>query len=191
MKIIHSEKPWKHFEVYGFINPKELIEVKKAYSYIGSPNSDLKRRTHYMDMSTRHPKLIKQVHSMLSSKFKKLCKAVDSWDDNQDEIFIEFDQILPGFSYPIHNDVWTKTLTFVLHISDINYGTRLYVNEDDKVPVKTMKWIPGGGGGFKRFDYCYHSFDTLDDTSTRQTVVITRRIKDAKPEDMVSNNILI
>lgn len=189
MKIIHSENPWKHFEVYGFINSKELEEVKKVYPHLGSPNSDNKRLTYYVDMSMRHPKITEQVHSMLSSKFKKLCKAVDSWDDNEDEIFIEFDQILPGFSYPIHNDVWTKTLTFVLHISDINYGTRLYVNENDTVPFKTMKWIPGGGGGFKRFDYCHHSFDTLDDTSTRQTVIITKRIKGAKPEARKQSNI--
>jgi len=71
----------------------------------------------------------------------------------------------------------------------LGHGTRLYVNENDKVPSKTMKWIPGGGGGFKRFDHCHHSFDTLEDSSIRQTVVITRRFKGAKPEDSIEDYI--
>lgn len=183
MKIIHSDKPWNHFEVYGFLNSKEIAQVKSLYSHIWYPDETTKRSTYFIDTNMRHPEEVMQVHSMLSAKFKKLCKAVDSWDDDRDEIFIELDQILPNFNYPIHNDIWTKTLTFVLHISDSGHGTRLYVNEDDETPFKTMKWIPGGGGGFKRFDYCHHSFDTLEDSFIRQTVVITRRFKGAKPED--------
>jgi len=38
-----------------------------------------------------------------------------------------------------------------------------------------MNWIPRGGGGFLRSDTTFHSFDTLEDKTMRQTIILTLR----------------
>ena len=44
-----------------------------------------------------------------------------------------------------------------------------------------MNWTPIGGGGFLRSDETYHSFDTLEDKTMRQTIILTLRLnKDVK-----------
>tara|TARA_B100000035_G_C20795834_1_gene463214 strand:+ start:81 stop:668 length:588 start_codon:yes stop_codon:yes gene_type:complete len=185
MKLIWYKEPWEHFEVENFLSEGELQDVRDYFSTLSVPDgkvgkNKLGRYRHNTYVYPDHPEIHNDICKMLSKKFIRLLRGTSAkWDHNTDEIHIEFDRIYPGFKWPIHNDMWTKRVSFILHISEHGHGTRLYQNADGSGTKRTVNWIPGGGGGFVRSDISHHSFDTLDDNSVRQTVILTSRVKNA------------
>lgn len=184
MELIWYKEPWEHFEIKNFISESELQDVRNYFSTLSIPDG----KTGKDDIEKyRHNTYFKafehdfdDVSEMLTNRFIDLLKSTPiGWNKNKDEIHLEFDRIYPGFEWPIHNDLWTKRLSFILQVSKKGHGTRLYENADGSGIKRTVNWIPGGGGGFIRGNETFHSFDTLDDNTIRQTVIFTSRIKGA------------
>ena len=181
MRISHFYQPWKHFEVSDFLSDSEHKEIKKLFKTFPDPNPINDRISH------------KVQNDILRSRFVELLKWLNiQWNENTHSIHIQLDKISPQFEYRIHTDIWTKVLTLVIHISDSGHGTRLYSTTetfDRRTLVRTMNWIPRGGGGFLRSDTTFHSFDTLEDKTMRQTIILTlrteKRIDEAFFEGMI------
>ena len=172
MQISHFYQPWKHFEVSDSISESEHKEIKKLYKTFPDPKPINDRVSHKIQ------------NEMLRNRFIELLKWLNiQWSENTHSIHIELDKISPQFKFQIHTDIWTKVLTLIIHISDSGHGTRLYSSTktfDWRTLVRTMNWTPRGGGGFLRSDETHHSFDTLEDKTMRQTIILTLRLnKDA------------
>ena len=178
MNITFFDNPWQHFEVTDFLSTDELQEARKVFRGIGIPDKETPRLPFEINPKNVMREKMREVYNFLVPKFIYLCNEVDSFDENTEEIIIEADTIYPGFEYPIHNDLWTKKLSFVLQISEKGTGTRLYEYSDGSGNKRTVNWVPGGGGGFIRNKIHWHSFDTLVDDTIRQTFILTKRHKD-------------
>lgn len=185
MDIIWYKEPWEHFEVRNFLTTEELKEVREFFDTLPLPDGktgeneqEKYRLNRYVDPENFHSR--NDIDTMIQNRFIDLLKSVGAgWNAAKDEIHLEYDRIFPGFDWPIHNDLWTKRVSFILHVSDTGHGTRLYENHDGSGRKRTVNWLPGGGGGFVRDDHTHHSFDTLEDTDIRKTVILTSRIKGA------------
>lgn len=175
MTITFHTKPWDYFTVADFLNKEELLYIRKELHSMASYEENYKeeglRLNSPISLNNR-----KGIWNIVVPKFEELCNKVDSIDKKKEQVVVEASIIKPGFNYQVHNDRFTKTLSFVLHISENGHGTRLYENAEGTGTQSTMKWIPGGGGGFVRQEHKYHSFDTLEDTSSRYTLLLTKRI---------------
>ena len=175
MTINFFTTPWNYFTVTDFLNKEELLYIRKELDDLASYEEYYKeeglRLNYPINLSNR-----KGIWNIVTPKFIELCNKVDNIDEKKEHITAEVSIIKPGFNYAIHNDRFTKTFSFVLHISENGHGTRLYENVEGTGTQSTMEWIPGGGGGFIRQEHHYHSFDTLEDTSLRYTLLLTKRI---------------
>lgn len=175
-KVHYYSHPWEHFTVDNFLSFSELSYIRERLDSL-SLQEDRFREQDGKRLNTviqSNDKIFK----ILEPKFIELCNLIDSYDESKEEIVVEASLIKPKFCYPIHNDRYTKVFNFVLHISENGHGTKLYENSDGSGFKKTMEWIPGGGGGFLRKDHHYHNFDTLNDSSIRQTILLTKRTKE-------------
>ena len=174
MTITFFTSPWDYFTVTDFLNEEELLYIRKEFDNIASYEEGYKeeglRLNFPISLNNR-----KGIWNIVAPKFIELCNKVDSIDEKKEGVVVEASIIKPGFNYVIHNDRFTKTLSFVLHISEDGHGTRLYENAEGTGTQSTMEWIPGGGGGFIRQKHHYHSFDTLEDSSLRYTLLLTKR----------------
>lgn len=186
MTISYFSNPWEFFTVRDFLNTNELLFIRKELDIISSYQDSYQEKGKRINIAINSNKY-SSVFNLVAPKFKQLCNTVDKIDEDKEEIIVEVSIIKPGFSYAIHNDRFTKTLSFVLHISEYGHGTRLYENVEGGGLCTTMDWIPGGGGGFIRHDSHYHSFDTLEDTSLRQTILLTKRIKEDQEYQKINN----
>lgn len=187
MKVNWISEPWEHFEVEDFVSPEQLSDLRDYFKTLSVPdgvtplnyNPDITKYRHNYYINSGNEKL-DPISAMLQQRFIKLLKTVHEWSSAKYEIHIEYDRIYPGFEWKIHNDLDTKVVSYILHVSDKGHGTRLYENSDGSGSKRTVKWIPGGGGGFVRQDNSHHSFDTLEDSTIRNTVILTSRIKESK-----------
>ena len=184
MELIWYKEPWEHFEVKNFLTESELQDVRDYFSTLSMPNginggNDIGKFRHNLHLHPNNREKHNSVSELISKRFVELLiKTPMGWNPTKDEIHLEFDRIYPGFEWPIHNDMESKRLSFILHVSENGHGTRLYEEFDGTGENKrTVNWIPGGGGGFIRGNRTFHSFDTLEDDSIRHTVILTSRIK--------------
>ena len=180
MKINYYNDPWDHFEVKDFLTEAEFNKVKALFKALPEPQNFLDRVTEWWDengeeQASQYPNGV-EIHRLLISRFSELLEKLPiSYDKDECSIHIEFDKISPEFEWPIHNDVWIKLVSVIIHISDTGNGTRLYSENDENTLVRTVNWIPRGGGGFIRDEHKYHSFDTLDTDTNRETIILTLR----------------
>ena len=195
MKVEWISKPWEHFEVKGFVSSEELSTLRDYFETLSIPDGvtpleSIEGKQYQMDgipdvTKYRHNLCIHPgnwrsdpITKMLCERFIELLNMVHEWNTKY-EIHVEYDRIYPGFEGKIHNDYHTKVLAFILHVSEQGHGTRLYENYDGSGNKRTIKWIPGGGGGFfGSRNTSHHRFDTLDDSTVRNTVMLTCRKKE-------------
>ena len=179
--IIHWQyEPWKHFEVRDFLTSEELQEVRNYFDTLSMPDGitgkDHRQQNRHTEYFTPTREL-NAVSAMIKSRFIELCQVVDSWNENEEEIHIDYERMYPGFEWHMHRDQFTKKISFILHISESGTGTRIHEKEDGSGANRTAAWIVGGGNGFLNKDNTWHNFDVLDDKEVRKTVCITKRIK--------------
>lgn len=170
MHINYYDEPWEFFDVREFLTPQELIDLR---SYMDNLPGDF-------DGSLRLNRELSELEfddqsNVIAARFKELLELIGApYNAGDHEIVLEYDKSKPGFDYKVHSDVVVKEVSFVLHVSEKGNGTRLY-KELDKTGMRTIDWIPAGGGGFKNDTYKHHSFDNLKQTTVRHTVIITLR----------------
>ena len=171
MNIEWYNEPWDHFQVNEFLNENELSSLRDYFSSLNEHWGDTLRcnvqleEDKFDDMST-----------FLAERFKVLLNDINMpYNKDEHEIVLEYDKSKPGFDYKIHSDVWTKHISFVMHVSEYGNGTRLY-KELDKSGMRTIDWTPGGGGGFVNEGH-HHSFDNLNQSTIRHTVIMTLRVR--------------
>lgn len=183
MELIWYNEPWEHFEVKDFLSPEELQVQREYFSNLSVPDGKtgkdrIEKYRHNNYHKPEYRENWDRNTKFLEHRFINLLNQIPAkWNPAQDEVHIEYDRIYPGFEWQIHNDVWTKRVSFILQISEYGHGTRLYEKFDGSGKKRTVNWIPGGGGGFIRGDETHHSFDTLEDSTIRQTVILTSRQK--------------
>ena len=197
MELIWYKEPWEHFEVKNFLSESELQEVRKYFSKLHQPTGIIDSgstsrknviaayRCNTEWNSEQTPSANDHMTQFLFHRFKQLLEILNSdessnysgFDSAKHVLHLEYDRIYPGFEWQIHNDLWTKQVSFILHVSEYGHGTRLYQNADGSGTKRTVNWIPAGGGGFMRGDETHHSFDTLDDNTIRHTIIFTSRLK--------------
>lgn len=193
MTISYFSEPWGFFTVKDFINTKELLLIRKELDSISEDQDLFKEEGKRINIAI-NPNFKSNIFNLVVPKFKQLCRTVDKLEEDNEEVIVEASIIKPGFSFPIHNDRSIKTLSFVLHISENGHGTRLYKNLEGEGLCTTMDWIPGGGGGFIRDDSHYHSFDTIEDISIRQTLLLIKQHKNVdhrRPDKHLTDKFLI
>ena len=177
MKLDWYDTPWQHFEVNNFLSENELQDVRQYFSTLSVPQSGNDHLRHNTIISPVCEK--NAISKIISDRFIELLNQTPvKWDESKLEIWMEYDRIYPNFGWKIHNDLDTKLVSFILHISDKGTGTRLFENEDGSGDKRIVNWIPGGGGGFVRGDKTWHSFDTFEHDTMRHTVILTARLKD-------------
>tara|TARA_R110000782_G_scaffold270033_1_gene369336 strand:+ start:48 stop:629 length:582 start_codon:yes stop_codon:yes gene_type:complete len=163
MEVINIETPWPHFEVKHFLTADECSLVKENFKVADTP-CDSKPITKHFAIKLRDYKI-------MESRFMEL---LDQLDFNFDKDTMKFTcmchQLAPNAVYKIHNDAEKKIVSFVLHISEQANGTKLY--DKDQVFVKETGWHFCGGAGFLRDEHTWHSFDNLNNTKVRQTILM-------------------
>ena len=187
MDINHYNKPWKHFEVSNFLTSEELQKVRSYFDTLSVPDGitgedyrQQNRHTTYHIPSHTNNSLT----DMIRNRFIELCKKVDFYDPEEEEIHVDYERMYPGFTWHMHRDQFTKKISFILHISESGTGTRIHEKKDGSGDNRTAAWIVGGGNGFVNKDNTWHNFDVLDDTEIRKTVCITKRpkVKEKPPQ---------
>lgn len=169
MDINYYDEPWEFYDVREFLTDQELIELRTYMENL---------KDHYGGLRSNHE--LSEVEFdeqsiLIAERFKELLELIGApYSATKHEVVIEYDKSKPGFDYKIHSDVVTKVVSFVLHVSEKGNGTRLF-KELDRSGMKTIDWIPGGGGGFINDTFKHHSFDNLNQTTVRNTVIITLR----------------
>lgn len=181
MQIINYSDPWDHFEIENFLSESEFEQVKIFFGSLPEPGPANDRMNVYWntngeELASGHANG-PAIRKILMDKFAKLLSLLSvEYTLDTHSIHIEFDKISPGFEWQIHNDLWTKAVSVIIHVSDKGHGTRLYSEPNKESLVRTVNWIPRGGGGFIRGDHTHHSFDTLEDDTIRETIILTLRV---------------
>ena len=192
MDIIWCNEPWRHFEVKNFLTDEEFVLVKEYFDTLSEPDGLTGDTYRQKNRHTTHhtPETSNKLTNMIRDRFIDLCKRVDTWDEEEEAVYVDYERMYPGFTWNIHKDDFTKKISFILHISDSGTGTRIHETQDGLGGKRTASWIPAGGNGFVNQDHTWHNFDVLDDIEIRKTVCITKRIKvKEKPPQWVLDKI--
>jgi len=173
MKINWHDYPFRHYIVENFLSEEDFAAVRQ-YHFDEVPAPKVGRN------NKRNENISKEMRDILYPPMLELAKQVNPKGENHPllnklRLNIEFDAIQPGYGHAIHTDIKGKWVVFVLHVGDSGYGTRLHETGDGPI-VKTMPWIPNGGGGFIRSDSSWHSFDTHETDTVRRTVILNLMI---------------
>lgn len=168
MKIKTGKRPWPHFIVTNFISDEMYSAAKQIHERMtGEPEAG-KRNTFPFKRRVNH-----YLYDELETNFLSLLSQV-GLQHADGEVVIEFDALGAGFEYHPHTDIATKIASFVYHVSEQGTGTRLLTREKNP-SIKTLPWIVNGGGGFVRTENSWHTFDNVDFSTVRRTMLLTLR----------------
>jgi hypothetical protein len=161
MEVINIETPWPHFEVKHFLTADECSLIKENFKAAETPCDNNPITKHFESKS----------YKFLKSRFMELLDQLDfNFDEDTMKFRCFYHQLAPNAVYKMHNDGSQKIVSFVLHISEKANGTRLY--DKDQIFVKETGWHFCGGAGFFPSEHTWHSFNNLNNTEVRQTILM-------------------
>ena len=123
MDIVYYNKPWEHFEVRDFLTSEEVQEVRNYFDTLSMPDGvtgkDHRQKNRHTEYFTPDREL-NAVSAMIKSRFIELCQVVDSWDENEEEIHVDYERMYPGFEWHMHRDqLQKKSLLYCIYLSQV------------------------------------------------------------------------